>query len=194
MENETPLRADARHNRERILAAAEEVFMEQGVAASLEAVAKRAGVGIGTLYRRFATRDALLAATYSDRLLAFTDTCRAGATARDPAGALRAYVEELVVHINIYRGLAASIGMVLQSGTPGCAAVGDLGATLLRQAQDSGAVRTDVAFDDIVHIIAAITLALEQGEDGSAPGRIAHFTRLFFDGVTARPAAGQDLR
>lgn len=189
MENQTPLRADARHNRERILAAAEDVFMEQGVAASLESVAKRAGVGIGTLYRRFATRDDLLAATYSDRLLAFTHTCREAAATRDPGAALRAYVEELVVHINIYRGLAASIGMVLQSGTPGCAAVGELGMMLLRQAQDSGAVRADMAFDDVVHIIAAISLALEQEKSDSQPARIAHLARLFFDGVNSRPAA-----
>lgn len=163
--------------------------MEQGVAASLESVAKRAGVGIGTLYPLFATRDDLLAATYSDRLLAFTHACREAAPTRDPGAALRAYVEELVVHINIYCGLAASIGMVLQSGVPGCAAVGDLGMTLLRQAQDSGAVRADMAFDDVVHIIAAISLALEQKKSGSQPARIAHLAGLFFDGVNSRPAA-----
>lgn len=185
MTEHTLLRADARQNRERILVAAEEIFMEQGGAASLDAVARRAGVGIGTLYRRFATRDALLAATYSDRLLAFAETCRDGAPARDHSGALRAYIEGLVIQINIYRGLAASIGMILQSGTPGCAAVGEVGATLLQAAQESGAVRADVSFTDIVHVITAVSLAVEQ--EGAVPARIPHLVSLFFDGLNRSP-------
>lgn len=183
MAENTLLRADARQNRERILAAAEEVFMEQGSAASLEAVAKRAGVGIGTLYRRFATRDALLAATFSDRLLAFAQICRDETPALDHSSALRAYMEGLVIHINIYRGLAASIGMVLHSGTPGCQASGDVGATLLRQAQKSGAVRADVSFNDLVYVITAVSLAVDQ--EGAAPTRITHLVSLFFDGIAA---------
>jgi len=186
-EREEPLRADARQNRARILAAAEEVFTEQGGGASLEAVAKRAGVGIGTLYRRFPTRDELLAATYSERLLAFAVSSRAdtAASERDPVNALRAFVEGLVVHINIYRGLAASIGIVLQSGTPGCAAISETGATLLRQAQDSGGVRSDIAFNDLVYMITAISLAIEQ--EGGSTARIRQLASIFFDGVQARP-------
>jgi len=187
MDKEAPLRADARQNRERILAAAEEVFMEQGGGASLEVVAKRACVGIGTLYRRFPTRDELLAATYSERLLAFADACRAATAAMAPDQALRSYVEGLIVHINIYRGLAASIGMVLKSGTPGCVAVSETGAMLLGQAQDSGAVRDDIAFTDLVHMITAISLAIEQ--EGGSTARIGRLTGIFFDGLTTRPRA-----
>ena len=187
IEKVEPLRADARENRARILEAAEEVFTEQGGGASLEAVAKRAGVGIGTLYRRFPTRDELLAATYSERLLAFAESSRADTAAleRDPGSALRAFVEGLVVHINIYRGLAASIGMVLQSGTPGCAAISETGATLLRQAQDRGTIRSDIAFNDLVHIITAISLAIEH--EGGSTARIGQLASIFFDGVKARP-------
>jgi AcrR family transcriptional regulator len=181
MAENTTLRADARQNRERILAAAEKVFMEQGHATSLEAVAKHAGVGIGTMYRRFPTRDALLAATYSDGLVAFAQTCRDMEPSLDHSSALRTYIEGLVGHINIYRGLAASIGMVLHSGTPGCKAIGDVGAALLRQAQENGAVRADVAFNDIVYVITAVSLAVEQ--EDSAPMRITHLVGLFFDGL-----------
>jgi len=187
MDKDAPLRADARHNRERILAAAEQVFMEQGGGASLEAVAKRAGVGIGTLYRRFSTRDELLAATYSERLLAFAESCHASTAALDTRGALRAFVAGLVTHINIYRGLAASIGMVLQSGTPGCAALSEVGALLLRQAQHSGAVRKDIAFNDLVYMITAISLAIEQ--EGASKARTAQLVSIFFDGVNSRPGA-----
>src|SRR3954465_15333718 len=71
-----PLRADAARNRERILAAAEEVFLELGADASLEEVARRAEVGIGTLYRRFPTREDLLAAANNERLLGMAEASR----------------------------------------------------------------------------------------------------------------------
>jgi AcrR family transcriptional regulator len=184
MEKKTTLRADARENRERIIAAAENVFMEQGNKASLEAVAKRAGVGIGTLYRRFATRDDLLAATYSDRLLTLAQTCRDSMAQMDARGALRDYVEGIVVHVNIYQGLAASIGTVLQSGTPGCDALRDVGIMLLEQAQRCGAVRADVTITDMVYVITAISLAVEQ--EKASPARIAQLASLFLDGVFSR--------
>jgi AcrR family transcriptional regulator len=179
-----PLRADARRNRERILAAAEEVFLEHGAGASLEDVAKRAGVGIGTLYRRFPTRDALLAATYNARLLAFAEASRAREAELGPGGAVRAYLEELVTHTNIYRGLATSLGTVLQSGTPGCHATSEEGNRLLRRAQKAGAIRPDVTFDDLVYVATAISLAMEQG--GSSKARIAHLVGLFLDGISLR--------
>jgi AcrR family transcriptional regulator len=184
LEKKTILRADAQQNRERILAAAEEVFMEQGAGTSLDAVAKRAGVGIGTLYRRFPTRDALLAATYSDRLLAFAQACQEEMGQLDERSALRAFIEGLIKHINVYRGLAASIGMVLQSGTPGCAAVGNVGASLLGRAQKCGAVRADVSFTDLVYIVTAISLALES--EGASPARMTHLYSLFFDGLYSK--------
>lgn len=184
MEKKTTLRADAQQNRERIVAAAEEVFMEQGNTASLEAIAKRAGVGIGTLYRRFATRDDLLAATYSDRLLAFAQTCREGMGELDARGALRAYVEGVVGHINIYQGLAASIGAVLQSSTPACDAIREVGTVLLERAQQAGVVRADVTITDIVYIITAISLAVEQ--EKASPKRIAQLASLFLDGVFSK--------
>ncbi len=125
----------------------------------------------------------MLAATYSDRLLAFAQTCREEAAALDHRSALRAYVEGLIVHINVYRGLAASIGMVLQSGTPGCAAIGEVGAALLAQAQASGVVRADVSFDDLVYLITAVALAVEN--EGGSPAHIAHRVSLFSMACTA---------
>ncbi|MFS0725188.1 TetR/AcrR family transcriptional regulator [Paenibacillus sp. 1P07SE] len=179
-----PLRADAQRNRERILAAAEDVFLEQGANASLENVAKRAGVGIGTLYRRFPTRDALLAATYNDRFLSFAQASRERAAGLDPASAVRAYIEELVLHTNVYRGLAASLGTVLQVGTPGCQATSEEGMRLLDHAQKAGVIRVDITFDDLVYVVTAISLAVEQ--EGSPESRIAHLVGLFLDGISVR--------
>jgi AcrR family transcriptional regulator len=179
--DKSELRADAQRNRERILVAAEEVFLERGASASLEDVAKRAGVGIGTLYRRFPTREALLAATYNARFLSLAETSRARDAELDPGSAVRAYLEELVTNTSIYRGLAASLGAVLQTGTPGCHATTEEGHRLLRRAKKAGAIRRDVSFDDLVYVATAISLAVEQ--DKSSKSRVAHLVDLFIDGI-----------
>ncbi|MCX5493676.1 helix-turn-helix domain containing protein [Kaistia dalseonensis] len=181
MTDETSLRADAQRNRERILAAAEEVFLERGAGASLEDVAKRAGVGIGTLYRRFATREELLAATYSARFLALAESSRARDADIGPLDGLRAYLEELVRHTSVYRGLAATLGTVMQVGTPGCVATSEEGARLLRRAQEAGVIRPDISFNDLICVAVAISLAIEQ--DSSPQTRIAHLVGVFIDGM-----------
>ena len=183
MSDEPPLRADAQRNRERILAAAEKVFLKRGANASLEDVAKCAGVGIGTLYRRFASREALLAAAYSERFLSLAHDSRTRASQLDPSSALRAYLEELVLHTTVYRGLASSLGTVLKIGTPGCQATTEQGVRLLNQAQASGVFRDDVAFEDLVCIATAISLAVES--EVSPEPRINHLVGLFLDGIGA---------
>lgn len=184
LKDDAPLRADARRNRERILAAAEEVFLEQGANAVLDEVARRAGVGVATLYRRFPTREDLLAATYSARFTTFAENSRRRAAELDPVSALRAYLEELVLHTNVYRGLATSLGTVLRVGTQGCVATSEEGQRLLHRAQEAGGVRAGVGFDDLVCIATAISLATEKL---TAPKkRVAHLTGLFMDGIGAR--------
>lgn len=184
MTNEGPLRADAQRNRERILLAAEEVFVERGANVALEEVAKRAGVGIGTLYRRFPTREELLAAAYSARFLLFAETSLSRDEQLDPLSAMRAFMEELVLHSNVYRGLAASLGTVLAVGTPGCVATRNEGERLLVRAQKAGVVRTDISFEEIICVAVAISLATEKQE--SPQGRIAHLVGIFMDGIGMR--------
>ncbi|MBB2931947.1 TetR/AcrR family transcriptional regulator [Paraburkholderia silvatlantica] len=179
--DEAPLRADAARNRERILEAAEEVFLERGAEASLDDIARRAKVGIGTLYRRFPTRDALLAAASDERLLALAKASRARDEKLEPSASIRAFVKELVNHASHYRGLAALLGTVLQADTPGCHAGREEGRRLLQRAQKTGTVRKDVSFDDLVCMVTAISLAIEQG--GSSKSRVAHLVDLFLDGI-----------
>lgn len=181
MADETSLRADALRNRERILAAAEELFLERGAGVSLDDVAKRAGVGIGTLYRRFPTREELLAAAYSARFLAFAENSRARATGLDARNALRAYLEELVQYTNLYRGFAASLGVVLQIGTDGCLATSKEGIRLLDEAQKAGAVRADINFTDVVCVATAISLATER--DTSSQEHIGRLVDVFMKGI-----------
>lgn len=176
------LRADAQRNRERILSAAEEVFLEKGASASLDDVAKRAGVGIGTLYRRFPSREDLLAAAYSARFssLAIASECRSATYG--PLAALCIYLEELVQYTTVYRGLAFSLGAVLQVGSPGCIATSREGERLLTHAINEEAIRSDVSFDDLVCIAVAISLSVEKYDERQA--RIRHLVSLFLNGIS----------
>jgi AcrR family transcriptional regulator len=180
---EASLRADARLNRERILAAAEQVFLERGADVSLEDVAKRARVGIGTLYRRFPTREALLAAMYSQRFLELAELSRARDAELSPLESVRAYLVELVSQMNVFRGLEASIGTVLRGNTPGCNATSEEGRRLVLRAQRARALRRDVSFDDLVFVATAVSLACA---DDPSKARIAHLVGVFLDGAAPR--------
>ncbi|AUX48012.1 TetR family transcriptional regulator [Sorangium cellulosum] len=178
------LRADAQRNRDKLLAAADAVFSERGADASLEDVARRAKVGIGTLYRHFPTREALLAAACDEGLLALANKSCSVAASVAPAEALGAFIEELVRHVSRYEGLAASFGVVLQSCSPGCQAATEEGRRQLARAQLTGEVRRDVEFDDVVCMVTAISLAATQSAD--ATRRIPRLVSMFVDGLRAR--------
>ena len=182
--SEGVLRADAERNRERILVAAEEAFLERGAGVPLEEVAKRANVGIGTLYRRFPTREALLAATSNERFLSAAQTCRARDEDSEPGDALRQFLAELAKNTSVYRSLAASLGTVIQHGTPGCLAITAEGQRLLRRAQDAGIIRGDASFDDIICVVSAISIAVEK--ESKPDSRIAHLVDLLINGMRMR--------
>jgi len=181
-----PLRADASRNRERLLSAAQAVFIEQGAYASLDDIAKRAQVGIGTLYRHFPTREALLAATSDERLLILSAETRARDAAVPAFENLCLFLEHLVRHASTYRGLAAQLGIVLKNGSPGCHAATEEGQRLLRQAQKAGAVRRDIAFADVVCMATAISLAVAESSGNAR--RIEQLVMLFVDGLRTRRA------
>ena len=176
------LRADAKRNRDRLLIAADAAFSERGADVSLDEIAKRAQVGIGTLYRHFPTREALLAATCDARLLLLVEKSRARAATSAGRDAVRRFLEELVLCSCMYRGLAASLKMVLQSGTPGCHATSAEGKRLLASAKQAGEIRRDVSFDDIVCMVAGISLASSQDAKGTR--QISRLVDVFVDGLS----------
>lgn len=184
MSDDDELRADARRNRERILIAAEQLFLERGVDVALEEIARRAKVGIATLYRRFPTREELLAATSNERFLAVAETSRLRDAEHDPNTAMRAYLKELALNTSIYQSLAASLGTVIECGTPGCNAITAEGNRLLRLAQKHGTIRPEVTFDDIITVVSAISMALEK--ESSPNSRVAHLVDLFLHGIAER--------
>jgi AcrR family transcriptional regulator len=180
-------RSDVKRNRALLLEAAASVFSERGVDASLEEVARRAKVGIGTLYRHFPTREALLVAACDDRLLALAQESRdSDAT---PVHALARFFERIVHHASMYRGLAASFGMVLQSHSPGCHATTEEGRRLLERAQREGEIKRDVSLDDVLAMTAAISIAASQGIDDEK--RIGRLVQMLVDGL--RPRVGPSL-
>ena len=182
--SENGLRADAERNRRRILVAAEELFLERGAGVSLDEVAKRAKVGAGTLYRRFPTREALLAATSDERFMSVADASRGRDVDHAPEEALRRFLAELALNTSVYQSLAASLGTVIQHGTPGCNAITEEGHRLLRRAKEAGVVREDASFDDVICVVSAISIAVEK--DSAPAPRVDHLVDLLFNGMRVR--------
>jgi AcrR family transcriptional regulator len=163
-------RADARRNATRLLEAASEVFDEQGADASLEEIARRAGVGIGTLYRHFPTRDDLVTAIFRDRIDASRALADELATSLDPGEALATWLRAQLHDATACRGLGASAMIkMLDGGEPSpCESLRDASALLLARAQAAGQARTDADIDDVLRLVNAIGLATDEDADGGA--------------------------
>ncbi|MCM1976753.1 MULTISPECIES: TetR/AcrR family transcriptional regulator [Streptomyces] len=159
------MRADARRNHERLLAEARAAFAEHGTEASLEDVARRAGVGIGTLYRHFPNRHALLSAVFEDAVSELLDRARELRAAPEPCAALVTWLREMVRHASEYRGLSRALMAATQDDSSALARCSDpirqAGTELLSRAQRAGTVREDVAIGDLLQLTHAIALAAE---------------------------------
>ncbi|HWS36474.1 MAG TPA: TetR family transcriptional regulator [Actinoplanes sp.] len=152
------MRSDARRNYERILAAAVAEVAATGADASLEKIARDAGVGSATLHRHFANRQALMEAVFHDRV----ETLCAQAGDLTLTDWLRAVAEFGATT----RGLAASLLAAGATADSGCEAMlTDAGGALLRQAQQSGEVRAGVAITDLLTLVNAISLATQDGPE-----------------------------
>ncbi|MFF4311891.1 TetR/AcrR family transcriptional regulator [Streptomyces sp. 900105755] len=158
------MRADARRNHDRLLAEARAVFAEHGTDASLEDVARRAGVGIGTLYRHFPNRHALMSAVFEDSVRELLARATDLQTAANPCQALLTWLREVVAHAAAYRGLSRALmsatptSALSRCGTP----MREAGNALLTRAQNAGTVRADVRITDLLQLTHAIALAAEE--------------------------------
>jgi AcrR family transcriptional regulator len=181
-----PKRADARRNYEKVLAAAREAFAEGGESTALEEIARRAGVGIGTLYRHFPTRQALVEALYLDEV---EEVCRSAAALdhAEPWEALNRWFDRLIAYIATKQVLAAELLNYLEQDAPlfkDCRgqlyAAGD---PLLKRAQEAGVVRADVNIAQLIHLVVGIAKT-----PSSEPGEIEHLVRIALDGLRYRPS------
>ncbi|MFD7546992.1 TetR/AcrR family transcriptional regulator [Streptomyces sp. NPDC059578] len=160
------MRSDARRNYERLLAAARTAFAEHGTGTSLEDVARRAGVGIGTLYRHFPNRNALMSAVFEEARDDLLVRSRALLDAPQPCTALVAWLRAIITHAGEYRGLSRALMTACHDDTSDLARCStpmrEAGAALLTRAQHSGAVRSDVSVSDLMQLTNAIALAAEE--------------------------------
>ena len=176
-----PKRADARRNYEKVLAAARDAFAEDGASTSLEAIARRAGVGIGTLYRHFPTRQALLEAVYTHEV---DMLCRSAGESdeTDEWEAFESWLRRFVSYMATKQALVHELFDYVDRDAPlfkGCrTSIFAAGEPLLRRAQKAGAVRPDVELGDIIQMIGGI--AKIQASD---PGQIDHILRIALDGL-----------
>ncbi|KOX18475.1 MULTISPECIES: TetR/AcrR family transcriptional regulator [unclassified Streptomyces] len=184
-------RTDALRNRERILAAAAEVVGAEGTQASLRDVARRAGIGLGTLYRHFPTRDDLLETllrTGFERLAARADELLADDLPSERALAL--WLGEFTLRSGSFRGLPASLMATLGDEESAlhasCVAMRAAAGRLLRAAQDDGRIRPDVDGTDLFALVNAVSWAA--GQAPSLAARREHLLGLVLDGLTRRDA------
>ena len=180
-----PMRADARRNYENLVDAARDVFTEQGSDAALETVAERAGVGIGTLYRHFPTRQALLEGVYADEVEAIARAARE-LSHLEPWEALDEWVHRYVGFAATKRALmdalletAPDSNVLVSCRT----ALREAGDQLIVRGQEAGVVRTDVDFMDVGRMVSQIAVAPHADE-----AQKERMLTILLDGLRARPA------
>jgi AcrR family transcriptional regulator len=180
-----PKRADARRNYDKVLVAAREAFAERGTSTSLEEIARRADVGIGTLYRNFPNRQALLEAVYVDEL---DGLCRSAAEfdRLAPWDAFAAWADRLVGYLATKQALAQELLEYFDRDAPlfqACrASLFAAGEPLLDRAQQAHAVRADTNLSEIIQIVGGIAKI-----PAAEPEQTQHMLQIALDGLRHRP-------
>ncbi|MFF0147472.1 TetR family transcriptional regulator [Amycolatopsis sulphurea] len=176
------LRADARHNRERVLKAAREVFAAHGVDAPMSAVARRAGVGVATLYRRFPNRSALVVAAFDDQVVTCTTALEEALADPDPGHGLFVFLKTVCTTLVTDRGF----DMVSMTGFPEAVDSGgqrtraeEVVSTLIRRARDAGQLRADFDPADIPLLLLAVSGLAHHPPEIALPAALRLLTYLF---------------
>jgi AcrR family transcriptional regulator len=177
-------RADACRNRDRLLEVASAAFARDGVEASLERIARDAGVGIGTLYRHFPNRDALMEAVYRhnlDQLIADADELSAN---KPPVEALEEFMQRFVGYVATKKGLAMHLKTVLSADsdlfTSSQERMNTTITRLVKAAADSGGIRSDVDAGDLMRALAGVCMTSDMSVSQEQPCRIS---KLLMDGM-----------
>jgi AcrR family transcriptional regulator len=188
-----PLRADARRNRERVLEAARVAFAADGSRASLDEIARGAGVGAGTVYRHFPTKEALFEAVVLNRIGELVEEARARSDDPDPGRAFSSFVELLAREGALKRDLVETLssdGIDLRLGeAPVFQRLIDVLGELLGRAQRADAVRSDITVNDVMVVLtgAAYAICHARGDDEQSSRLLA----IMCDGLrTHRTAEG----
>jgi AcrR family transcriptional regulator len=186
-----PMRADAQRNYARLLSAAMAAFTEHGADdTSLEEIARRAGVGIGTLYRHFPTRQSLLEAVYRDQVEALRARADELTGSAAPGEALAAWLRALMTFSSTKQSLTsallATIGKESDLLSACSKVIWDAADVLLKRAQQAGAVRADADARDLIRLVHAVNIATRRAP--ADPGQSERLLGLILDGL--RPQSG----
>ncbi|MGW4825252.1 TetR/AcrR family transcriptional regulator [Streptomyces sp. NPDC004227] len=175
-----PLRADARRNREKILSAAVRVFAEEGLEAHLERIAKEAGVGSGTLYRNFPTREALIEAAYRNELSRLCDAAPDLLAAMPPHEALRAWMGRFIDYATAKLGMAEALRAVVDSGVNPYAQSRELIMNALTSLMDAATaartIRSDIGPTVMFAALTGVALASGKPEEREQAERLLDLT------------------
>jgi AcrR family transcriptional regulator len=187
---ERRLRADAARNRAAIVAVARDVFAEHGLEAPLEAIAARAGVGIATLYRRFPTREKLVAAALVEKVAEYAEAARKALAAPDPWDGFAGFVERICELQAGDRGLSDLLSMTLSADeqVEGLRrTANELLTTVIDRAKAAGTLREDFVGEDLVLLLIA-TAAVMHVTRADAPEAWRRFVALALDSFSTRGA------
>ncbi|KPM55999.1 TetR family transcriptional regulator [Frankia sp. R43] len=184
-----PLRADARRNRARVLRAARDLFAADGLSVPLDEIARRAGVGAGTVHRHFPTKEALFAAVVVDQVEQLVADAATYATNADSREALLAMLARMLAEGIESRPLKAALAGTdfdIRTAAPDVAArLRETLHDLLQRAQRDRAVRGDIDVDDLFALLAGAFATLRHADAEGAPDRFARLNAVLFDGLRA---------
>lgn len=186
-----PLRADAQRNRDRLIDVATAAFTESGVDVALEDVARQAGVGIGTLYRHFPTREALVMAVYRKQIDDLEVAAQQLPLSHGPAEALRLWMRGFVEYGAVKRGLVVLLRTMMDTDSDlfdhARAVLRESADRLMTAAAEAGEIRPDFAAQDVIRALGGICMATDRPDAG---GTALVLVDLVFDGLRyGAPAA-----
>ncbi|MFF3002166.1 TetR/AcrR family transcriptional regulator [Kitasatospora sp. NPDC057940] len=183
-----PLRADAQRNRDKILATAVRVFSEEGLDAHFERIAREAGVGTGTLYRNFPTREALIEAAYRNEVARLCEAASGLLATMPPAEALRVWTRRFIDYATAKYGMADALRAVVASGSNPYADSREMiqGAldSLMEAGVAAGVIRSDIRPTDMFAALAGIALTSAKPEQREQAERLLDLT---LDGLKSAP-------
>jgi AcrR family transcriptional regulator len=182
-----PLRADAQRNRDRLLEVAVFAFSQGGPEVSLETIAREAGVGIGTLYRHFPTREALVDAAYRSELAKLCDSAAELLDGLPPDQALRSWMDHFIDYMATKQGMAEALRAVIASGgnpfSESRVRLVSAISHLLTAGASAGTLRSDVAPEDVLAGLSGIALSSGEPDQRDRAGRLLD---LLLDGLRYR--------
>jgi AcrR family transcriptional regulator len=191
--DERPLRADARRNREKVLGSARAVFSEHGREAQMDDVARRAGVGVGTVYRHFPTKEALIEALMVDSFQTIAAQARVALEIEDPWEAFASVLwrgAEIMAADRALSEVFASLPGAMEQARPTIEGLQESMDEIMRRAKAAGRLREDAMLDDIPMLMCGIGSATKKEHRCSAPWR--RHLMIVLDGLRA-PAATDRL-